>query len=225
MTEIGFYYVILSALISAGRALIIVNFLMVFSFVVAALIEMKAGIRMSTILNALADGIESIPVFMWVLVAASVMPSSSYVVTVIFMIAALPFSLNALRSMIREIINKPYCEAAIALGTSNFHILMRHILPNMILHLMPIYIYLVGNCIAVYGAVGVFGMINRSSNDLGILLLVGREKAAFDASLLLVVILTYLLIFAFLFVIARRFSKVWQIGQGAAPSHSSRTPG
>jgi hypothetical protein len=63
---------------------------------------------------------------------------------------------------------------------------------------MPPFFYVVGSAITVYGAIGIFGFINRRSLDLGVFLLRGKEQAALDPLLLIVSLSAYLILFVLL---------------------------
>jgi ABC-type dipeptide/oligopeptide/nickel transport system permease subunit len=94
--------------------------------------------------------------------------------------------------------HEPYYVAAIALGASHLRLIRYHILPNAISFFAPPFFYVFGAAIAVYGAVGIFGFVNRKELDLGVFLLRGKEQAALDPTLLISAVAAYLLMFIFL---------------------------
>jgi hypothetical protein len=48
---------------------------------------------------------------------------------------------------------------------------------------------------AAYGAIGLFGFVNRTELDLGVFLLRGKEQAGFDLTPLLLTLAAYAVIF------------------------------
>ncbi len=85
------------------------------------------------ILMRIADVVFSLPVLMMLLVAVSMFEVRS-INTIILVMAALdwPFMARVVRSGYLSLREETYVEAARSMGASNFRIMLRHILPNML---------------------------------------------------------------------------------------------
>ena len=190
----------LSACNSLMKAGIVVGILILVSTLLVFTTEIKLRGRISVPIDAVFDSLDSVPAFLWALAAISVMPDGgNLLVGAIFIVASLPIAFNAVRGSFHEVLAQPYCEAARALGTSDYRILRLHILPNSIPLLLPMFLHLLGAALAVYGAVGIFGMVSRRDLDLGVLIMRGKEQAAFDASTLILGLFMYVVIFCVIY--------------------------
>jgi len=65
------------------------------------------------------------------------------------------------------------------------------VLPNAVPHVMPLFPHIIGAAMAAYGAIGLFGFVNRTELDLGVFLLRGKEQAGFDLMPLLLALAAY----------------------------------
>jgi peptide/nickel transport system permease protein len=202
----------LSACNSLMKAGLVVGILCILSVLLVFTTEIKLRSRISVPIDAALDSLDSVPAFLWALAAISVMPNGgNMLVGAIFIVASLPIAFNAVRGSFYEVLAQPYCEAARALGTSDYRLLRLHILPNAIPLLLPMFIHLLGAALAVYGAVGIFGMVSRRDLDLGVLIMRGKEQAAFDASMLVYGLFMYIVLFVIIYgtiaVVTARNSK------------------
>jgi ABC-type dipeptide/oligopeptide/nickel transport system permease subunit len=190
---------VFAALLSMLRALAAAILLFVLAFTLILVAEVKASRSIGWLVRLIIDALESVPAFVWIIAAVSALSSGGFViVTVIFAFAAMPLVFNFLSGVVRNIMHQPYYLAAIALGVGNLGLILRHIIPNAVPLCMPPFFYVVGSAITVYGAIGIFGFINRRSLDLGVFLLRGKEQAALDPLLLIVSLSAYLILFVLL---------------------------
>jgi hypothetical protein len=65
------------------------------------------------------------------------------------------------------------------------------VLPNALPHIMPLFLHIIGAAMAAYGAIGLFGFVNRTELDLGVFLLRGKEQAGFDLTSLTLALAAY----------------------------------
>lgn len=185
-----------AAFLSTLRALAAALLLFVLAFALILVAEVKAPGAVGGLVRLIIDALESVPAFIWILAAVSALSSGGFAtVTVIFAFAAMPLVFNFLSGVVRNIMHQPYYLAATALGVSDLGLIVRHIIPNALPLCLPPFLYVVGSAIAVYGAVGIFGFVNRRELDLGVFLLRGKEQAAFDPSLLILSLVAYLILF------------------------------
>jgi peptide/nickel transport system permease protein len=197
-----------SAGYSLARAGLVVVILLLISALLAYIAELKLHGRGSAFVVTALDTLDSVPAFLWVLTAVSVVPHGGYaLIGLVFIVAALPLTFNSMTGAFREVLAQPYCDAARALGTSDLRLMRLHVLPNSVPYILPLCVHLIGSALAVYGAVGIFGMVSRRDLDLGVLLMRGKEQAHSDVSLLLVVIGVYAAIFFILHFAAKQISS------------------
>lgn len=194
----------LAVILSVIKAIVAAATVLVLAFSVAFFSEVKSAKLFRDAVKAVLDALESVPAFIWVLAAVSSLSSATFLtVTLIFSFAALPLAFNFISGVVGSIMKKPYYEAAIAAGGSDWALFRRHVVPNTVPGCMPLFLFLIGAAIAVYGAIGIFGFVNRQELDLGVFLLRGREQAALDPYLLSASVSCYLA----LFVVLRRLLK------------------
>jgi peptide/nickel transport system permease protein len=162
----------------------------------AASVEMGASRILRGAVQTIMDGLESVPIYIWVLAGTSWAPTQgAALVALIFVLAGAPLAFNALRGVIRQIIRQPYYLAAIAMGAGPWRLARRHVLPNALPHTALLFLHIIGAAMAAYGAIGLFGFVNRTELDLGVFLLRGKEQAGFDLTPLLLTLAAYAVIF------------------------------
>jgi peptide/nickel transport system permease protein len=129
------------------------------------------------------------------------------VVAAAFTIAILPITTNVIAGEVVRLREAPFVQAARALGVSESRIIIRHIIPNVVAVLGPLFLQILGAAIAIDGAIGLLGLGNRTQLDIGILLLRGKENALLFPHLLIGVIATIFLIYCWLFLLIRTVSQ------------------
>jgi peptide/nickel transport system permease protein len=212
--------VLLSAGHSLAKAALVVAILLLVCVLLVHLTEIVLRGRGGGLLRVAFDALDSVPAFVWVLASVSVIPEGGQVlVGLIFIIATLPMAFSVVRGAAREVLAQPYCAAARALGTSNASMLRLHVMPNVAPYLYPLFLHLLGAALAVYGAVGVFGMVSRRDLDLGVMIMRGKEQAAFDTSLILIGVLIYAAIFSLIYA----FLSAVRLRSNTAISRGRRT--
>lgn len=186
----------LSVVFSASRGILTAGFVIALGLLITAIIESSDNRFSATIIRVFVDALESVPSFIWVLAAISAIGKGGFaVVTAVFAVATLPLVLGFLGDVIKTIMGQQYVFAALSMGQGRWRVFCRHVLPNTLLECWPLFFYLSGSAIAIYGAVGIFGFVNRSEMDLGVMLLRGKEMAAVDLTILVVSIICYLVLF------------------------------
>jgi peptide/nickel transport system permease protein len=187
--------IVISVLKAFTTALIVLGI----TYSIVAVTEFKGKGYLRLFSDVGIASIESVPAFIWVLAGISAFPSGGATVVVgIFALVSLPLAFNTVGFAVRNTMAQTYYRAAIALGGSEWHLLKVHILPNSFPYCVPLFIYLLGSAIAIYGAIGIFGFVNRQELDLGVFLLRAKEQAPLEAWLLVITLLSYLGIYVML---------------------------
>ncbi len=173
--------VTLVLLISVGRSLASALTLAGLGLFISATIAVAVAllhVRVLSILLQIANQIiESIPVFVWVLVTfAALKGASMLAVGVTFVIALMPTLTTIIAGEFRRLDQEPFLEAAKLLGAGLVRRLLRHILPNAAGALMPLFVQTLGIAFAIKGAIGLLGFSNRTDYDVGMILLRGARK-------------------------------------------------
>lgn len=181
-----------SALALAGLTLVLSGLLAI----VVALIRIQT---VSILLQIAIRILESIPIFVWVLVAfASLKGASNLVVWAAFVIAMLPTLTSIIAGEFRRLDQEPFLEAAKLLGAGLSKRVTRHILPNAAPVLAPLYIQTLGIAFAIRGAIGLLGFSNRTDYDMGIILLRGKENFESHPLIMVSAVISIALIYVFL---------------------------
>ncbi len=88
--------------------------------------------RLDGIVMRLMDGVMAIPGILFAISLVALFGGSLVTIVVAIAIPEIPRVARLLRSVVLTVREEPYVEAAIALGTPNWKILVKHILPNAI---------------------------------------------------------------------------------------------
>jgi peptide/nickel transport system permease protein len=84
------------------------------------------------VISALVDALLSIPSLVLALALLTILDGNSTTIAFTVGIAGIPAFVRVTRSAVVTVKNSPYVEAARALGASDYRIVIRHILPNII---------------------------------------------------------------------------------------------
>jgi peptide/nickel transport system permease protein len=84
------------------------------------------------IVMRIMDGMMAIPAILLAIALITLMKASLLIVIVAISIAEIPRVVRLVRSVVLSVRARPYIEAAIASGTRNARIMVRHILPNTV---------------------------------------------------------------------------------------------
>lgn len=156
--------------------------------------EFLAMGRLSTVTDILADALESVPIYVWVMAAAATfayMPLTAS--TIAFWLASFPLAFAAIRGYVRVVMERPFFKAAIVSGCPPRALFWQHTLPAISRPISALLFNLAGAAIAIHGAIGAFGFSNRQTLDLGTFLLRGKELAPIDPTLLVLTTIAYAL--------------------------------
>ncbi|MCL4516565.1 MAG: ABC transporter permease [Firmicutes bacterium] len=88
--------------------------------------------RIDAILTGLTDIFLSLPVLPLMILMAAVMGSTLFNVAIVIGIFSWPQIARVVRGVTLATVEQPFVEAAVAMGSSNAHILWRHLLPNAV---------------------------------------------------------------------------------------------
>jgi peptide/nickel transport system permease protein len=88
--------------------------------------------RVDAIVMRIMDGMMAIPAILLAIALITLMKASLLIVIVAISIPELPRVVRLVRSVVLSVRARPYIEAAIASGTRNGRIMVRHILPNTV---------------------------------------------------------------------------------------------
>ncbi|MEL6416027.1 MAG: ABC transporter permease subunit [Pseudomonadota bacterium] len=204
------YFVSLSFSIclSVARALLMSGLLLLFALVLAVFVVVVNNRWVTGITQIVVDALESVPVYVWILAAISWSNQGGYVlVALVFSVAGLPLCYNFIYARAREIQYQVYYFSAIALGAGRWRLSRYHILPNLLPSCGSLVIHIFGSAMAVYGAVGLFGFVNREEYDLGVMLLRGKEQAALTIVPLVLATIGYGFVFIVLYFGVKRFDE------------------
>jgi ABC-type dipeptide/oligopeptide/nickel transport system permease subunit len=166
--------------------------------------EFLAMERLSMATEILADALESVPIYVWVMAAAATfayMPLTAS--TIAFWLASFPLTFAAIRGYVRVVMERPFFKAAIVSGCPPRALFRQHTLPAISKPISVLLFNLAGAAIAIHGAIGAFGFSNRQTFDLGTFLLRGKELASIDPTLLILTTVAYVLAYSVLRGVAR----------------------
>ena len=88
--------------------------------------------RVDAIVMRIMDGMMAIPAILLAIALITLMKASLMIVIVAISIPEIPRVVRLVRSVVLSVRARPYIEAAIASGTRNIRIMVRHILPNTV---------------------------------------------------------------------------------------------
>lgn len=177
---------LMTLLVATGRSLVFGVLLagVTIGLAILAAQMSRRSIALRTGLKLLTNMVESVPIYLWVLAAFVTFGGSLVVAAVVLVIATLPTMSSVIAGELERLEDEPYVAVARLQGRSSLSVLARHILPNAMDVVTPLFLQIVGVALAIPGAVGVLGFSRRTSYDLGTLLLRGKENVAAHPSLL-----------------------------------------
>lgn len=127
---------LLARLLHGGRVSLAVAFgAMAFSVVVGVVLGMVAGYAggwVDTILMRAMDVVLAFPIIMVAMVVIAALGSNPAYIAIVIGIVRAPAFARVVRSVVLEVREKEFVEAAKALGKSHFGILATHVLPNVL---------------------------------------------------------------------------------------------
>jgi peptide/nickel transport system permease protein len=124
-----------SRVIHGTRISLIVGFsVAVLATAVGLLLGVLCGYyrRVDAIVMRIMDGMMAIPAILLAIALITLMKASLLIVIVAITIPEIPRVVRLVRSVVLSVRARPYIEAAIASGTRNGKIMVRHILPNTV---------------------------------------------------------------------------------------------
>lgn len=151
--------------------------------------------------------IESVPLLLWIMAMIIALPLRNVVLMLAFSIGTMPMVSRAAAGEMNRLKGVPFIEAARLYGASKIYCTVRHILPNSIPVLGPLFVQLIGAGAAADGVFGLIGLGNRMSLDIGTLLLRGKENALLHPQLLALAILSVASLFCFLWYISFQIGR------------------
>lgn len=90
------------------------------------------GGKIDSVIGRIMDTVMSIPLMLLVLSLVTALGNSLINVLLAMMIANIPQYVRIVRAAILSVVGQDYIEAAKACGTSNFAIIMKHVIPNAV---------------------------------------------------------------------------------------------
>lgn len=105
----------------------------------------------------LINTLNSIPQLYLLLILGALFDITPTLLVVIFGLTAWPFTTRLVRSQVYSLREREYVMASIALGSSNFHTIMRHILPNVIPTVIIVAARAVGNLMLAEAIISFIG--------------------------------------------------------------------
>ncbi len=106
--------------------------------VLATLVGLFVGVlcgfykAVDTVLMRVMDGMMAIPAILLAIALITLMKASLMIVVIAISIPEIPRVARLVRSVVLSVRGRPFIEAAIASGTGNARIMVRHILPNTV---------------------------------------------------------------------------------------------
>ena len=150
------------------------------------------GGRVDTVMNAFTNWFLVIPWLMLAISLASIFGQSLYMIILVIGLTTWPSTARLVRSQTLSVKERPYLERARALGASNWHLVTRHILPNVMPVIMANTVLIVAISILSETALSFLGLgdplskslgfdprtsIGRGSCNAGSLVVAGRSRA------------------------------------------------
>jgi peptide/nickel transport system permease protein len=111
-----------------------------------------------SVIMRLMDGLMAIPAILFAIVLISLFGARITTVIVAIAIPQIPTVVRLVRSLVLSILEEPYVEAAISLGTPSTTILWRHILPNTYAPLIVQATFLCGSAILLEAILSFLGL-------------------------------------------------------------------
>jgi peptide/nickel transport system permease protein len=126
---------ILTLTIWGSRISLMVGFLAtLISMVIGALLGIMAGYYggwIDKVLMRITDWFLVIPFLPLAIVLASILEASLFVIIFVIGVTSWPGTSRIVRAQALSVKTRPYVERARALGASNWHVITRHVLPNV----------------------------------------------------------------------------------------------
>ena len=153
---------VLSEVIYASRVSLTVGFLAAFiSLIVGTFIGLLAGYYgglQGEVLMRFTDLFLVIPFLPLVIVLAAIFGSSMFNLILVIGITGWTWTARTVRSQILSLKERPFVERARSIGATDSHIILQHILPNVIPLAFANSIVLVGNAILAESVLSFFGL-------------------------------------------------------------------
>ena len=153
---------VLSEVIYASRVSLTVGFLAAFiSLIVGTFIGLLAGYYgglQGEVLMRFTDLFLVIPFLPLVIVLAAIFGSSMFNLVLVIGITGWTWTARTVRSQILSLKERPFVERARSIGATDSHIILQHILPNVIPLAFANSIVLVGNAILAESVLSFFGL-------------------------------------------------------------------
>jgi len=195
----------LAVLLSLAKGLAITSAVAILSSVLAYVAILGDQSWARPVLRGACAVIESVPLVLWiVIVAVSVKGPRLWVTMVAFGVLVLPPITQIILGEFARLKSLPFVEAAYLLGLSETRVFARYVLPAAVPVLIPVFTQVLGNAIAIDGAISVFGLGSRSDVDLGVFLLRGKEQFVSHPELLILALLAYGVVYLYLQWLAYR---------------------
>lgn len=196
-------------LVSLGRSLalgtLLASAVILISTLAGWLISIRRGVMISGLVRSISTLLESVPIFLWILLAFVVLPDRGLLVaSIALVVGAAPFATNVLAGEFARLGSEHYVSAARLSGASHLRVLVRHILPNAAPILLPLFVMIMGIAVAIPGAIGILGFGRRVDLDLGMILLRGKENALMNPQILLGALAAFVILYLCLYVAGRR---------------------
>lgn len=148
--------------------------------------------------------IESIPLLLWIMVMIIALPFPNIVLVLAFSIGTMPLVSRVVAGEMERVKDIPFIKAARLYGASRMYCTIRHIIPNSLSVVAPLFVQLSGAGAAADGVFGLIGLGNRTSLDIGTLLLRGKENALLYPQMLAFAILSVAALFCFFWYVSYR---------------------
>jgi peptide/nickel transport system permease protein len=106
----------------------------VLTMIIGASIGMIAGYRgrwVDAVLMRITDWFLVIPWLALAIVLASILGQSLFIIVVVIAVTSWPSTARVVRAQVLSVKQRPYVERARALGASDWHLVTRHVLPNV----------------------------------------------------------------------------------------------
>lgn len=171
---------IYSLLVYGSRSSLVIGIAsVVFGGMIGTLIGLLAGYCGRFIESFLMRCIEilmSIPGIFLAIIVSSSLGASMVSITIAVALSVVPGYARVMRSQVLSVKSSPYIDAARAIGTSHFEIIVRHVIPNCLSPLLVMATIGVGNSILVAAGLSFLGLgVISEIPDWGYLLSQGRD--------------------------------------------------
>jgi len=196
-----------AAAMSIGKAVAITSIILSLALAAGQFLSRSTHKGISAGMQLLVDAVEAVPPVLWVLaIFAALREPRLALVGIAFGLVTLPAAIALAASEIARLRHEPFVEFAYGLGSTEWQVTWRHLIPNAMAVLSPFAFQVLGIALAVDGAVGIIGMGSRTDLDLGVFLLRGQENFVLQPHLMALTLGIYLAIFSALSWLARTFA-------------------